>query len=183
MALKPNPLDLHALISATQADLAAAVEHPALRRDPYKQILAGTFGTLGVLSAVMRKWEEGTAAMTAAQAPPAEVMQKAVYDATRKEAARLVRAIDRGQAGKIGLCVAGAYIFGAVSVVAFLMITHAGPFDRAAQSQAAWHDLVTENPDPRPALATATVQSDHGRRYYSGLSLWIDPASPAPGKQ
>jgi hypothetical protein len=58
----------------------------------------------------------------------------------------------------------------------------AGPFRPEAEAGAAWRELVRHNPDPRPALAAAEVRMDRatGRRYYAGVSLWLDPPNPAP---
>ena len=96
----------------------------------------------------------------------------------------MVRTMDRRLSVQVGLAVGGAFVLGAVLAVVEVFLADVGPFSREAQSQAAWRDLMLVNADPRPALANATVQADQaGRRYYSGLRLWLDPARLPPASQ
>lgn len=188
MVIKAAPT-LQELITAAQAHLVAAGDQPTIRRDPYRLILGALSETLGVFGSSMKRWEE-TATIRSPlpiedrEALSAELVaatEKGAFEATRREAQRMLRRLDRGLAVKIGMSIAAAYIGGAMSVVGFLMLTRQGPFNQDAQAEATWHAIVTQNPDPRPALASATIQADRaGRRYYSGLSLWMDPPRPAP---
>jgi hypothetical protein len=188
--------DVLALIQSAQADLARAGEGGPLRRDPYRNVLIGLSATLSVFGRSISRWERAVADVIAARDPLPEADRVALkadlvaatedgaYRGMRKEAQRMVRALDRRLVVLIGLWVGGAYVVGVASVIAFLAITHLGPFSREAESQAAWRDLLQNNPDPRPAIASAEIRADRaGRRYYSGLSLWLDPAQPPSAAQ
>ena len=194
MEAKPPPDDLLTLIEATRADFAAVVDTGPLGRDPYRGILAGLSGTLAVFGLSVKRWERAVGDVIAARDPlPAEdraalvgelaaATQQGAFEAMRKEAARMVRRLDRGLAVRLGLGVGGAYVLGGLSVVAILAVFQLGPFSREAESAAAWRDLVQNNPDPRPALAGADIRTDKsGRRYYGGVSLWLDSPRPPPG--
>jgi hypothetical protein len=92
----------------------------------------------------------------------------------------MIRTLDRGLAIRIGLGVGGAYVAGSLSVLGFLAFAHSGSFS----PEAAWMPLLRNNPDPRPAMAAAEIRADQtGRRYYSGLSLWLDSARPPPASR
>lgn len=184
--------DLRVLIQSAQADLALAAEVPSMRNEPFRLILAGLSGTLAVFGKSITRWERAVADVIAAHDPLTEEDRVAIIAATeegayrgvRQETKRMVRTLDRGTAVKVGLWVGGAYVLGAVSVVGFLAIEKLGPYSPPAESLAAWHDLMRNNPDPRPAIASAEIRADHsGRRYYSGISLWIDPAKPPSAGQ
>ena len=100
----------------------------------------------------------------------------------RKEAQRMVRTFDRRLAAMFGVSVGGAFAVGGLAAWALIVFTHWGPYGRDARSLAAWHELVQNNPDPRPAIASADIKADQtGRRYYAGLALWLDPARPPGG--
>jgi hypothetical protein len=90
---------------------------------------------------------------------------------------------DRCPRSAAGLSVGGAFVAGALSVLGVLVVAHLGPFSPAAERNAAWQTLIQTNPDPQPALASAEIRADQtGRRYYSKLSLWLDPAQPPPAR-
>lgn len=184
--------DLQAFIRSTQAELDAVAATPAMRREPLRLIMTALSGVLGVFGRSITRWERAVADVIAARDPLTEddraslveAVQKGAYDGMRKEARRMVRTLDRRLAVTIGLLAGGAYALGAVSVIAMLVIGRLGPFSREAGSQTAWRDLILNNPDPRPAIASAEIRADHaGRRFYSGLSLWMDTARPPSAGQ
>jgi hypothetical protein len=191
---KPPPDDLAGLIEAAQADFAAAAASVPLRRDPYRGILAGLSATLGVFGKSITRWERAVADVIASRDPlPAAdraalvtelvaATKQGAFEAMRTEAKRMVRTLDQALVVRIGLCVGGAYVLGVLSVLGFIAIFHLGPYSRAAESDAAWRDLVQNNPDPRPALGAGEIRADRvtGRRYYAGVSLWLEPARPPP---
>ena len=111
-----------------------------------------------------------------------EATKDGAYEGTRKEAARMIRRLDRNLAVRMGLYVGGAFVAGCVLTVGALAYLNAGPFRPDVEAGAAWRALVQLNPDPRPALANAEVRTDRatGRRYHAGVSLWIDPSPPPP---
>ena len=193
---KPPPADdLAGMIEAAQADFAEAAASVPLRRDPYRGILAGLSVTLGIFGKSIARWEGAVADVIASRDPlPAEdraalvrelvaATQQGAFEAMRVEANRMVRTLDQGLVVRIGLCIGGAFVLGAASVLGFIMFLHLGPYSREAESGAAWRDLVQNNPDPRKALGAAEVRADQatGRRYYAGVSLWMDPARSPPG--
>lgn len=194
--IAPNDMpadDLRALIQSAQSDLAQAGAMPALRKDPFRLILAALSGTLAVFGRSISRWEQAVADVIAARDPLPEEDRQALraelvaavedgaYRGMRKEAGRMVRTLDRRLATQIGLAIGGAFVAGALSVVAVLVVARLGPFSPAAERQAAWAAIVQNNPDPRPALAAAEIRTDQtGRRYYAKLSLWLDPAQPPP---
>jgi hypothetical protein len=113
-----------------------------------------------------------------------EATEEGAYRGMRKEAARMVRTFDRNLAAMVGISVGGAFIVGGLCAWALIAITHLGPYSIDAQSIATWRDLLQNNPDPRRAIASAEIKTDRaGRRYYSGLSLWLDPARPPSAAQ
>ena len=183
--------DLRDLIQSAQSNLALAADAEVLQRDPYRLILAGLSGILGVFGRSISRWERAVQDVIDARDPLPEADRQALraelvtavedgaYRGMRKEAGRLVRTLDRRLAVQIGLSVGGAFIAGALSVLGFLAVAHLGPFSPAAERNAAWETLIQTNPDPQPALAAAEIRADQtGRRYYSKLSLWLDPAQP-----
>ena len=192
---RPPSDDLLDLISATQADFAAAAETGPLRRDPYRGILAALSGVLTILVKSVSRWEKTVTEVIAARDPlPAEeravlvqelvaATKQGAFEGMRKEAARMVRTLDRGLAVRIGLGVGGAFVVGVLATVGTFLLLGVGPFSRDARGASAWHDIEQNNPDPRPALASATMQTERatGRRYYAGVSLWLDPLGPPPG--
>jgi hypothetical protein len=184
--------ELQDAIVAAQAGLMQACDAVGTGPDPVRLVLAGLSDTIGIFGKSIRRWERAVADVIAARKPVSdndraelvEAVETGAYNGMRKEAQRMLRTLDRRLAVRIGLGVGGAYVFGAVSVVAFLAIAHQGPFSQEAESQAAWRDLAQNNPDPRPAIASAEIKTDRaGRRYYSGLSLWLDPARPPSATQ
>ncbi len=185
--------DLRDLIQSAQSDLARAGEVPSMRKEPFRLILAALSGTLAVFGRSINRWERAVANVIAARNPLSEedrialmaelvqAVENGAFRGMRKEAQRMVRALDRRLATQIGFTVGGAYVLGALSVLALLLVAQLGPFSRQAESKAAWQDLIQNNPDPRPALAAAEIRADRtGRRYYLGLALWLDPSKPAP---
>jgi hypothetical protein len=187
--------ELRLLIATAQSDLTLAAKDPTMNREPFRFILAGLTGTLSVFGKSISRWERAVADVVAARDPLPEADRTALkteliaavedgaYRGTRKEAQRMIRTLDRRLAVMIGIAIGGAFILGIVVCIGFFAITGVGPYSRDSRSAAAWHDLMQYNPDPRPALATTEVKTDRsGRRYYSGLSLWIDPARPPSGQ-
>ena len=68
-------------------------------------------------------------------------------------------------------------------MLGILVVAHLGPFSPTAERNAAWQTLIQISPDPQPALAAAEIRADQtGRRYYSKLSLWLDPAQLPPAR-
>jgi hypothetical protein len=95
----------------------------------------------------------------------------------RKEAQRMVRTLDRRLSVSIGLEIGGAFATGAMLTLAVVFLAGVRPLSAAAETSAAWRDLVTEQSHPRGAMASATVMTDRaGRRFCSGMRLWLDPA-------
>lgn len=197
----PTTDELVRAVAQAQGAIAAALADGHLARDPYRFVLAGLSDTLGVLLKTTRRWENATAAVVAAQHPLSaeeraglvrEVVAAAAdgtHRAARKEMAGLERAYHRERATRAGLAVAGAFAAGIAATFGGLWaagMADVGPFGRRAQGAAAWAEVAENNPDPRPALAAAGVKADAaGRRYYSGVSLWLDPprAPPAADKR
>jgi hypothetical protein len=119
-----------ALIQSAQADLARAGEGGPLRRDPYRNVLIGLSATLSVFGRSIGRWERAVADVIAARDPLPEADRVALkadlvaatedgaYRGMRKEAQRMVRALDRRLVVLIGLWVGGAYVVGVASVIA-----------------------------------------------------------------
>lgn len=165
-----------------------------MRRDPYRIVLAGLSSVLGALLKTTVNWRHATDAVIAARNPlPPEHMEalvrrleKATAEGAkeganvgvRTEARRFIRTLDRALAVKIGLCVGGAYVAGALTLFAAQWGTSTAAFSPAA----AWQGIMAVNPDPRPILAGADVRTDpvSGRRYYACLPLWLDPQRAPP---
>lgn len=186
----PEPNTFAQAIAAAQADLALAGESGPMRRDPYRITLAAQSIMLGTFLEANNRWEQATDAVIAARNPlPPEHMEALKYElvtstqngasiAYRAEAKRYLRTIDRKLAMQIGSIVGAAFVAGGIVVAALGWSLSAGPFT----ADKAWQDIIAINPDPRPALAGAATQLDRnsGRRYYSGVSLWLDPSHGAP---
>ena len=192
-----TPLDaseLETAVAEAQAKLAQAAASKAMRHDPYQHVLCGLSGTLGVLPKVVRRWEEAVEDVIAARHPLTqeeradlvrelvEATKDGAYEGTRKEAARMIRRLDRNLAVRMGLCVGGAFMAGCVLTVGVFAYLTAGPFRPDVEAGGAWRELVQLNPDPRPVLAAGEVRTDRatGRRYYAGVSLWLDPSRSPP---
>jgi hypothetical protein len=187
--------DLRDLIQTAQSDLALADDADVMRRDPYRLILVGLSGILAVFGRSISRWERAVQDVIDARDPLPEADRQALraelvtavedgaYRGMRKEAGRMVRTLDQRLAVQIGLSVCGTFVAGALSVLGVLVVAHLGPFSPAAERNAAWQTLIQTNPDPQPALASAEIRADQtGRRYYSNLSLWLDPAQPPPAR-
>lgn len=181
--------ELRAAIEAAQADLAQAADLPSMRKDPVRLVLMAISGTLGVLGRSTTRWERAVADVIAARDPMTEedraaliaAVEDGAYRGMRKEAQRMVRTLDSKLSVQIGLGAVAVAVVSVMATVAFLAVTHTGPYSLPAETQAAWHDLMVNNPDPRPVIASAEIRADRaGRRYYTGLQLWIDPARPPP---
>jgi hypothetical protein len=185
--------ELQETIRSFRSELATAGETPFMRRDPCRLLLSILADILSVFGRSITRWERAVADVIAARDPLPEedrialraelvtAVEDGAYRGVRKEAQRMVRTIDRRLAGMIGVSIGVAFMAGALSLLVFLSVTHLGTFSPDAERQAAWATLLQNNPDPRPALATAEIRADQtGRRYYQGLSLWLDPARPPP---
>ncbi len=186
--------ELEAAVAEAQAKLAEAGETPEMRRDPYRFALAGLSLTIGALPRTVRAWDEAVKDVIAARHPLTqkeradlaralvEATKEGAYEGTRKEAARMIRRLDRNLAVRMGLYVGGAFVAGCVLTVGALAYFTGGPFRPDVEAGAAWRELVQLNPDPRPLLAAGEVRTDRtGRRYHAGVSLWMDPSPPPPG--
>jgi hypothetical protein len=111
----PATDELVAAVAEAQGELALAGEAAAMRRDPYRLVLAALSAALGVFLKSVRRWERAVADVIAARDPLSaaeradlvralvEATKDGAYQATRKEAARMVRTLDRGLAARIGL--------------------------------------------------------------------------------
>ena len=186
--------ELEAAVIDAQAKLARAGEAAEMRRDPYQLVLAGLSAALGVLPGTVRRWDAAVADVIAARHPLTpeeradlvrelvEATKEGAYEGTRKEAARMVRRLDHGLAVRMGLWVDGAFVAGCLLTVGALAYFAGGPFRPDVEAGSAWRDLVQNNPDPRPALGKGEVRTDRntGRRYYAGVSLWLDPSGSPP---
>jgi len=140
----PAPLadDLVISIKLAQADLEAAVETKALRHDPYRAILIGLSMSLGVFGNAITRWDSAVTDVIAARDPlpaaeRAVLVQELVtatkqgaFESMRKEAARMVRTLDRGLAVRIGLGVGGAFAAGVLATVGTFLLLGIGPFSR-----------------------------------------------------
>lgn len=187
--LEPNTFA--ASIAAAQAELALAGESGPMRRDPYRITLAAQSLMLGTFLEANTRWEQATDAVIASRNPlPPEHMDALIHRletatqnganrGVRAEAKRMIRTLDHALAVRIGLAMGASAIAGGIIVAALGWSLSAGPFT----ADKAWQDIITLNPDPRPALTSAAIQTDHtGRRYYTGMSLWLDPPRPAPSR-
>ena len=193
--------DMEASVATAQDMLAQASEVPAMRHDPFRLILGGLSAALGALVKTTRRWETATGNVVAAAAgveaarqpfpqderdalvkAVTEASREAVNRAARKEAGMMIRAFDRKVVMLVGAGGAGAFVLGSVLTLAVLAAVHVGPFSRDALAGAAWREVEQHNPDPRQALASASILTDPatGRRYYAGVSLWMDPPQAAP---
>ncbi len=192
-ATVPDAGELEAAIAGAQAKLAQAAATNAMRYDPYQHVLAGLSGTLGAFLKSTWRWEEATKAVIAARHPLTEeeradlvlalveATKEGAFEGTRKEAARMIRRLDHSLSVRIGLLVGGTFVAGSLLTLGVLVAANAGPFRPDVEAGAVWRDLVQQNPDPRLALAAGEVRTDrNGRRYYAGVSLWLDPSRPPP---
>ena len=187
--------DLDAHVLRVQTALADAAATTGMRHDPYQAVLTGLSMTVGLLPDNARRWDAAVQDVIAARHPLTpeeraelagklvEATEKGAFQATRKEAARMIRRLDRDLAVRMGAIVSGAFIAGCVLTGGVLAYFDGGPFRPEAESGAAWRELVRVNPDPRSALAAGEIRTDRatGRRYYAGVSLWLDPSRPPPG--
>jgi len=187
--------DLETAVAEAQATLARACDDISVRRDPVRLILEGLSDAIGVLPNTARRMDAAVGAVIAARHPmtPEEradlvqalvgATQEGAFQGTRKEAARMIRRLDHGLAVRLGLYVGAAFVAGCVLTVGALAYFTGGPFRPAVEAGAAWRELVQLNPDPRALLASGEVRTDHatGRRYYAGVSLWMDPSPTPPG--
>lgn len=182
-------VDSLGLTEAIEA-LQGAADSPSLRREPLSLILRALALSLCAQGKVAEACDSAASSMLAdREAIPvevydrlAEVMNDAAFRAHRMEANRMVRTFDRRTASYVGLGTGAAFVAGATAACAVMLWLSAGPFSRDAQATALWHDLVRDNPDPRPALAGVEVRPDPktGRPYYVGPRLWAGPAASPP---
>ena len=186
--------ELDLAVAGAQSKLALAAAGKAMRNDPYQHVLAGLSDTLGVLPTMVRRWDAAVQEVIAARHPLTleertdlahalvEATKDGAYEGTRKEAARMIRRLDRGLSVRIGLCIGGAFVAGIALAVGGLAYFSGGPFRPDAEAGAAWREVVQLNPDPRPLFAAGEVRTDRtGRRYHAGVSLWMDPPPLPPG--
>jgi hypothetical protein len=120
--------DLQTAIQEAQTTLQQG-GNALMPQDPLRFVLAGLSHLLGVLGRSTRRWERAVADVIAARDPVTdddraaliEAMENGAYRGMRIEAQRVVRTLDRRGAARIGLCLGGAYVLGALSVVALLV--------------------------------------------------------------
>lgn len=181
-------------VAAVQEALATAIASRPVRYDPIGLVLGSLSDLAGTLFKTTRRWERATAAVVEAGQPfPQAERDKLVRDVTeasrdavrkgvRAEAGAMIRTFDRKAAMAVGACVAGAFVLGSVGTLGVLAATHVGPYSRDAQAGSAWREVEAQNPDPRQALSAAQILTDRssGRRFYAGVSLWLDPPQAAP---
>lgn len=182
-------VDSLGLTEAIEA-LQGAADSPSLRREPLSLILRALALSLCAQGKVAEACDKASSSMLAdREAIPAEVydrlaevMNDAAFRAHRMEANRMVRTFDRRTASRVGLGMGAAFVTGAAAACGVMLWMSAGPFSRDAQATALWHDLVRDNPDPRPALTGVEVRPDPktGRPYYVGPRLWAGPALAPP---
>jgi hypothetical protein len=187
IAAREIPSDeLQDAIASAQASLLQACDAVGTGQDPVRLVLAGLSDTIGIFGKSIRRWERAVADVIAARKPVSdndraelvEAVEVGAYNGMRKEAQRMVRTFDRNLAAMFGISVGGAFIVGALAAWALIAITHWGPYSHDAQSQAAWRDLIRNNPDPRPALSSAEIKTDRTGRHYYSVRFWMDPAKP-----
>lgn len=189
-AANADPFD--ALVRQAQAELAEGVQRAGLARDPYRHLMAALSHSLGVFPALVQRLDQvehhgggpiDPELRTALLLEVGKGTRAGANDAMRVEAARTHRILNRDFAVRVGLSVAGAFMLGVALTYGVLRATQLGPFDRDVQAAAAWHDIEQRNPDPRQMLGAAEIRTDKpsGRRYYAGVSLWLDALGPPPG--
>lgn len=121
--------DLQTAILDAQATLARAGD-AVLPRDPLRFLLAGLSAVLGVFGRSTRRWERAVADVIAARDPLTDndraaiwtAMEDGAFRGMKQEARRVVRTLDRRLMALIGLCCGGAFVLGALSVVALLVL-------------------------------------------------------------
>lgn len=182
-------VDSLGLTEAIEA-LQGAADSPSLRREPLSLILRALALSLCAQGKVADACDKAVVSVLAdREAIPAEVydrlaevMSDAAFRAHRMEANRMVRTFDRRTASWVGLGTGAAFVAGAAASFGLMLWLSAGPFSRDAQATALWHDVVRDNPDPRPALAGVEIRPDPktGRPYYVGPRLWAGPAPSPP---
>jgi hypothetical protein len=151
-----------------------------MKRDPYRMVLK-------LLVAVARLQPAVVRAITAAKHPlndmKAELLvavREGAVQGASGEARYLGRKVDRRLAVWIGMSIGVAFVAGGLTVAAFSFLADTGRFGPTDMGDAAWVELIKNNPDPRTALKAAPVQADaSGRKFYNGLLLWAEPA-PTP---
>lgn len=189
-----------AIAGAQQALLRAAANRA--KGDETRMWLGAQSDALGALLKSTVRWERATAdvvevarEIAQAERDPARLAQliaqlladligpelrDAVQDgagqAMQTQARRFVRTLDRKLAIQLGAVGGGVFAAGFLAASLLWWALGAGPWS----APAAWRDVVRDNPDPRPALAAAELHKDSAGRRYGLLSLWLDPAPPAP---
>lgn len=183
----PTVGELEAAVAEAQARLEHAAQTAAMRHDPYRSILTGLSAALGVFPKAVEAVVAARHPLTPEERADlrrelSEATNDGAYQGMRKEAARMIRRLDRGLAIRIGFGVGGAFAAGCLFTLGVSAFLGAGPFRPDVEAGAAWRELVQNNPDPRPALTAGEVRTDRatGRRYYAGVSLWLDPPRAPP---
>ena len=178
----PQADEAAAMIALAEARFADMARSGAMARDPYAN-------ALGVLVAVTKAMAASRKVVPAVDldairtALVAAVSEGAVTGAAR-EARYLGRRIDRRLAVRIGALVGLAFVLGGAGMAGLTVVLDAGRFGPSGLADAAWGQLVRDNPDPRAAMRASPVQVDAaGRRYYSGLAMWAEPGSTPQGRK
>ena len=179
MHLMSQADEVSALVALAEARMAELLRSGAMSRDPYAMALS-------VLVAVTKTLAAARHPLTAAERDGLKAdLVRAVADGAvvgaAREARALGRKVDRRLAVWIGCAVGLAFVLGGVTVAGLSMAFDAGRLGTSAQADAAWAQLMRDNPDPRAAMKASPLQVDSsGRRFFSGLAMW---AEPGPGPQ
>ena len=170
----PQADEVSALVALAEARMAELLQSGAMSRDPYAK-------ALGVLVAVTKTVAAARHPLTAAERDRLKadlvqaVAEGAVVGAAR-EARALGRKVDRRLAVWIGCAVGLAFVLGGVTVAGLSMALDAGRLGASGQANAAWAQLMRDNPDPRATIKASPVQIDSsGRKFFSGLAMWAEP--------
>jgi hypothetical protein len=173
--------EVDSLMGMAEISLREFEQSGAMKRDPYRMALK-------LLVAVVRLQPAVVRAITVAKHPLADMkaellvaVREGAVQGASGEARYLGRKLDRRMAFWIGLSIGAAFVAGGVTVAAFSYLTDTGRFGPTVAANAAWAELIRNNPDPRPSLNSTTVQVDaFGRKFYNGLLLWAETPTAPP---
>lgn len=172
--------DLNADIQAAQAELVQAGQAPSIKRDPSLRLFLATQArVIGVLGSAVEHMRQPLAdadliliemavsrSMTTIGAEISAGVEKGAHSATRMEAARLIRSLDRSLAIRVSLAIGAAFVCGVIVTAAVLRTAEIGPYSPDAQAAGVWADLHRCNAFPQKAK---TVQNGNNRAV---VTLW-----------